>query len=790
MVRTRTSIGPWKLGEVIGKGSTGCVKIARHSKTVKLSAVKIISKVALGAHELRHAEDPVQLRYTMAMHIEREIVVMKLVDHPNIMKLYDVWETPTHLYLILEYVPGGELFKHLCKRGPLPTSEALHFFRQIIDAVDYCHRFNIAHRDLKPENILLDEEMNIKLADFGMAAWLVNDKDKMLRTSCGSPHYACPEVVVGTVYDGTSSDIWSCGVILFVLLAGYAPFDSDNLNTLRHLICHGIYSIPDHVDPRAKDLIKKMLVVNPQYRITMAEIRCHKFFTSNTLPTSVATPDLASMLVPILGPDSVDPDIFANLCVLWHGTSEGDLLKTLMSPDKNLQKGVYFLLSQYREQRVREHEQEENDFVKDLPDQNILQLSGEPGPESQDRSSPITPPPRVRAPTPHSAARRGPSDSSDITDAPLRSFRVESSLQSPQTDSSLQPVQAHSSVRSTQVTPSSLSPSTSRPSSPLKAICAALRIDFPDVSDLENNRMTDVFRRFLDRLQVPDANNGSDGATAPTTADHFVGLTRGTFQIPEFESSWCVDALGTERQPPTAPIASQSWQVITAAETDISTSPTAGRSARLRRRLPRKGNKPDRYEQVPQRRKSLSEAPGPTLSSHDPIPFSPDRKRKWVPNLFKSKPSPYVLSSRYAVQLTRNECLHLLVEMGVHVKLENPEGLGRLKCDFSEAYDPAIQMGILKDVKFTVDIQLSEDDESLLSLVLSRISGSAATLQEIFLRLQREWRLDSKVEGVDAAFRTVSPPSAGCVPEVSMHLDQSHSLEELSTSFFSDINLL
>jgi len=129
--------------------------------------------------------------------MEREIVLMKLVDHPNVLKLYDVWETSTSLYLILEYIQGGELFEQLCSEGRRTPPEALHYFQQIICAVDYLHRFNIAHRDLKLENILVDQESNIKVADFGMAAWQDDLKGRLLKTSCGSPHYAAPEVING-----------------------------------------------------------------------------------------------------------------------------------------------------------------------------------------------------------------------------------------------------------------------------------------------------------------------------------------------------------------------------------------------------------------------------------------------------------------------------------------------------------------------------------------------------------------------------------------------------------------
>src|SRR6266545_7010167 len=182
----------------------GHVRIARHSKTGQYAAIKIIPKGSLSSRvSLNRLADEVE-RNLLA--VEREIVVMKLIDHPNILKLYDVWETSSSLYLILEYVQGGELFDYLCNEGRRPTHEGLDYFQQIISAVDYCHRFNIAHRDLKLENILIDDESNIKIADFGMAAWQDSSRGKLLRTSCGSPHYAAPEVISGKPYDGRAAD--------------------------------------------------------------------------------------------------------------------------------------------------------------------------------------------------------------------------------------------------------------------------------------------------------------------------------------------------------------------------------------------------------------------------------------------------------------------------------------------------------------------------------------------------------------------------------------------------------
>jgi serine/threonine protein kinase len=184
-------------------------------------------------------------------------------------------------------VEGGELFDYLVSQGRLAPDEASRYFQQIIAGVDYCHRFNICHRDLKPENLLLDAEKNIKIADFGMAA--LEPSDRLLETSCGSPHYASPEIVAvssfegrfeaqadaqGMSYHGAASDIWSCGVILFALLTGRLPFDDENIRVLLQKVKNGRFAIPADLPADAKDLITRMLVVDPERRITVRLLKC------------------------------------------------------------------------------------------------------------------------------------------------------------------------------------------------------------------------------------------------------------------------------------------------------------------------------------------------------------------------------------------------------------------------------------------------------------------------------------------------------------------------------------
>jgi len=213
-----TCVGPYELRKTLGTGSTGVVKLGIHMETGFSVAVKIISKESL------------KMDKDLQEKVEREIAIMKLVSHPHVLTLYDVYESEHNLFLVLEHVEGGELFDYLVSRGRLPVSEALVFFQQIISAVDFCHHHYICHRDLKPENLLLDGCKNIKIADFGMASLQL--RGSMLDTSCGSPHYASPEVVRGEKYDGRAADVWSCGVILFALLTGCLPFDDEDIQKL------------------------------------------------------------------------------------------------------------------------------------------------------------------------------------------------------------------------------------------------------------------------------------------------------------------------------------------------------------------------------------------------------------------------------------------------------------------------------------------------------------------------------------------------------------------------------
>ncbi|XP_071069704.1 MAP/microtubule affinity-regulating kinase 3 isoform X7 [Dasypus novemcinctus] len=214
--------------------------------------------------------DKTQLNPTSLQKLFREVRIMKILNHPNIVKLFEVIETEKTLYLIMEYASGGEVFDYLVAHGRMKEKEARSKFRQIVSAVQYCHQKRIVHRDLKAENLLLDADMNIKIADFGFSnEFTVGSK---LDTFCGSPPYAAPELFQGKKYDGPEVDVWSLGVILYTLVSGSLPFDGQNLKELRERVLRGKYRIPFYMSTDCENLLKRFLVLNPIKRGTLEQI--------------------------------------------------------------------------------------------------------------------------------------------------------------------------------------------------------------------------------------------------------------------------------------------------------------------------------------------------------------------------------------------------------------------------------------------------------------------------------------------------------------------------------------
>jgi len=287
------TIGYYKVGSTLGVGTFGKVKMAEHLLTGQKVAIKIINKKKMEQ---------------MNMHekIRREINILQFLKHPHVIRLYELLDTPSDIFMVMEYVPGGELFDHIVHKLRLREDEARRFFQQILAGVEYCHNCMVTHRDLKPENLLLDSNLHVKIADFGLSNTMRDGE--FLKTSCGSPNYASPEVVSGKAYVGPEVDVWSCGVVLYALLCGSLPFDDENVPNLFRKIKHGNFTLPGHLSSEAKDLIVQMLVVDPTRRITFAQIRKHSWFQRD-LPEYLA----GALRNPSLEKSAYNPEIIQEL---------------------------------------------------------------------------------------------------------------------------------------------------------------------------------------------------------------------------------------------------------------------------------------------------------------------------------------------------------------------------------------------------------------------------------------------------------------------------------------------
>lgn len=257
--------GKYELGRLLGYGTFAKVYHARNLASGKSVAMKVVGKEKV-------------IKVGMMEQVKREISVMKMVEHPNIVELHEVMASKSKIFFAMELVRGGELFSKIAK-GRLKEDVARHYFQQLISAVDFCHSRGVYHRDLKPENLLLDDDGNLKVTDFGLSAFAEHLRhDGLLHTTCGTPAYVAPEVIGKKGYDGAKADIWSCGVILFVLLAGYLPFQDDNLVAMYRKIYKGDFKCPQWFSTESRRLITKLLDPNPSTRITTSKIMDSSWF--------------------------------------------------------------------------------------------------------------------------------------------------------------------------------------------------------------------------------------------------------------------------------------------------------------------------------------------------------------------------------------------------------------------------------------------------------------------------------------------------------------------------------
>lgn len=367
----QVKIADYLLGETLGSGTFGKVKVGIHQLTGHKVAIKVMNRQKIKSLDV-------------VGKIRREIQNLKLFRHPHIIKLYQVISTPSDIFMVMEYVGGGELFDYIVKRGKLKENDAKRFFQQIISGVDYCHRHMIVHRDLKPENLLLDKQLNVKIADFGLSNMMMDGE--FLRTSCGSPNYAAPEVISGKLYAGPEVDIWSSGVILFALLCGTLPFDDEHVPSLFRKIKSGHYYTPDYVSKQASSLIAKMLVVDPIQRATIKDIREDEWFKD----------DLPTYLFPTgsdVDASIIDTEVIQEVCEKCQ-VNEADVHAALLSGDQQDQLVIAYNLIMDNKRLADETEKLQilDFFVASSPPvESFMMQAGSTGHPGFQLSSPMLP---------------------------------------------------------------------------------------------------------------------------------------------------------------------------------------------------------------------------------------------------------------------------------------------------------------------------------------------------------------------------------------------------------------
>jgi len=283
MVKT---VGKYDLYGTLGEGAFGKVKYAVNTETNEAVAIKILDK------------DKIQTR-NMGAQIKKEISIMKMINHHHVVGVKDVFATNAKIFIVLEFVGGGELFDKIANEGKLPEEKARFYFKQLVEGLEHCHSNGVCHRDLKPENLLLDTDGNLKISDFGFSTLNIGDPDgdgnaraELLHTTCGTPNYVAPEVLGKDGYDGRKADVWSIGVILYVLLAGYLPFDENTMAALFQKIKNADFEYPDWFTGEAKDLLSRILVADPSKRIVLSDVKNHAWMKhEDSGPTPVKHPN-------------------------------------------------------------------------------------------------------------------------------------------------------------------------------------------------------------------------------------------------------------------------------------------------------------------------------------------------------------------------------------------------------------------------------------------------------------------------------------------------------------------
>lgn len=256
------AIRHYVFGDMLGSGSFSTVFKILNTRNRQTYACKVVPRSNL-------ADEGDQNRF------QREINAMAFIRHENLIALHDFFFDDTNFYLVMDLCAGGELHTYLCKNGRIDEPTAALIFRQFAAGVAYCHSFGVAHRDLKPENILFDVFPRVKVSDFGLCGYITGEIK--MQTFCGSPCYCSPECLCRIPYDGRSADVWSLGVILYVMVTGQNPWNISNTSLMLHQILRGSYHLPDFLSQSLTNLISNMLKVNPSERFTMQDVLAHSW---------------------------------------------------------------------------------------------------------------------------------------------------------------------------------------------------------------------------------------------------------------------------------------------------------------------------------------------------------------------------------------------------------------------------------------------------------------------------------------------------------------------------------
>ncbi len=295
-------VGKYDLGRTLGEGTFGKVKHAVNQESQEAVAIKVLDK------------EKIQ-KQNMGNQIKKEISIMKMVKHKYIVGMIEVLASKSKIFIVLELVTGGELFDKIVRDGKLAEDQALFYLGQLVEGVSYCHKLGVCHRDLKPENLLLDESGNLKISDFGLSSLYVGDangdgasRTEILHTTCGTPNYVAPEVLADKGYDGKKADVWSIGVILYVLIAGFLPFDESSIVALFGKIQAADFTYPKWFSMEVRGVIDKMLVADPANRLTLKDIKANPWLLEKIPAFSVADEDVSQETVNAIAAEQRTPD--------------------------------------------------------------------------------------------------------------------------------------------------------------------------------------------------------------------------------------------------------------------------------------------------------------------------------------------------------------------------------------------------------------------------------------------------------------------------------------------------